>query len=259
MSAMSRPRIGITCSPLRGEAYYNAYVRAIESAGAEPVMLWSAESSADSPDGLGILARVDGLLIPGGWDVDPLQYGEQRSRDVIELDPALDRTEMRLVREARDACVPVLGICRGQQLINVALGGSLFQHIDGHDLHGRPRDLLSHSVEIEPDSEFGQVVSGESSMVNSLHHQAVGQVAPGLRVTARSPDGVVEGLESGDGLVVAVQCHPEELVERHAWARSLFSRFVERSGIRPSTGPDVFELVIHDRPKQPVVHKSPAH
>jgi putative glutamine amidotransferase len=127
-----------------------------------------------------------------------------------------------------DAGVPVFGICRGQQVINVALGGSLRQHVDGHDMHGHPRDLLAHTIDIVPGSELAAAVSGGSVMVNSLHHQSVKDVAPGLHVTAHSPDGVVEGLESDDGMVVAVQCHPEELLGQEAWAMDLFRRFVAR-------------------------------
>jgi putative glutamine amidotransferase len=113
-------------------------------------------------------------------------------------------------------------------VINVALGGSLRQHIDGHDMHNHPRDLLAHSIEVVPGSELSNVLSSETVMVNSLHHQSVKEVAPGLHITAQSPDGVVEGLESGDGMVVAVQCHPEELIGQQGWAMSLFRRFVDR-------------------------------
>ncbi len=166
--------------------------------------------------------------MPGGWDVDPPEYGEPREHETNEADPALDRTEIALVRGAVDAKLPVFGICRGQQLINVALGGSLQQHIEGHDMHGHPRDLLAHPVEVDPDSQLGQITGGGLLMVNSLHHQAVKRLAANLRATAISPDGIVEGLKSPDQLVVAVQCHPEELLDQHSWARSLFERFVAR-------------------------------
>src|ERR1019366_4938201 len=139
-----------------------------------------------------------------------------------------DLTEIALVRAAVKEGVPVFGICRGQQVINVALGGSLLQHIDGHDMHGHPRDLLAHTIEVVPGSEISRVTSGETVMVNSLHHQSVKDVAPGLHVTAKSPDGVIEGLESDDLMVVAVQSHPEELFGQQGWAMSLFQRFVER-------------------------------
>jgi putative glutamine amidotransferase len=233
---MSKPRIGVTCSPLRGPAYYAPYLRAVEAAGGEPVAL------DPSPDGLSpdrataMVHEIDGLLVPGGWDVDPPAYGEDRQEETPNVDPPLDRTEIALVRAAVDGSVPVFGICRGQQVINVALGGSLRQHIDGHDMHGHPRDLLAHSIEGVPGSELSNVLSSESVMVNSLHHQSVKKVAPGLHVTAQSPDGVVEGLESGDGMIVAVQCHPEELIGQQGWAMSLFRRFVDRVAAHEHNG-----------------------
>jgi putative glutamine amidotransferase len=225
---MSKPRIGVTCSPLRGAAYYAPYLRAVAAAGGEPVTLDPAPNGLAPQAAAALVTTIDGLLVPGGWDVDPPAYGEARDEVKPEVDPPLDLTEIALVRAAVDDGVPVFGICRGQQVINVALGGSLRQHIDGHDMHGQPRDLLAHSIDIVPGSELSRVVADGTVMVNSLHHQSVKDVAPGLHVTAHSPDGVVEGLESSDGLIVAVQCHPEELLGQEGWAMELFRRFVER-------------------------------
>jgi putative glutamine amidotransferase len=192
----------------------------VEAAGAEPVVLTA---------GTDALGQVDGLLLPGGWDVDPALYGEEPEETVGSIDHELDRTELDLFRQARAGGLPVLGICRGQQVINVALGGSLFQHIDDHEVRQHGRAHLAHRVEVDPTSELAQAVGGSTMDVNSLHHQAVKSLAPGLRTTARGPDGTIEGLESEDGLVVAVQCHPEELAGELAWARSLFERFVSRA------------------------------
>jgi putative glutamine amidotransferase len=230
---MTKPRIGITCSPLRGVAYYTPYLRAIEAAGGEPVVLEPTASGLAAQGVETQIEKVDGMLFPGGWDVDPPNYGEPRDEETPDVDPALDSTEIALVRAAVDAGKPVFGICRGQQLINVALGGSLRQHIDGHDMHGRPRNVLAHPIELDPASEFAAATAGRSVSVNSLHHQSVKQVAPGLRATAHSPDGIVEGVESPDGMVVAVQCHPEELIDGQGWALSLLRRFVDR--VRAST------------------------
>jgi len=226
----AKPRVGITCSPLRAAGYYDAYLRAIESAGADPVVFSPSDTRPGPGEAQRLLNGVDGVLMPGGWDVDPEQYGEARDVDQTEVDPALDETEIALVREAVATGVPVFGICRGQQLINVALGGSLVQHVDGHDMHGHPRNLLTHAVEIDADSELARVVSASELMVNSLHHQAVKELAPGLRATARSADGVVEALENANGTVLAVQCHPEELLGDTTWARALFQRFVALIG-----------------------------
>lgn len=225
------PRIGITCSPLRVEGYYDKYLAAIEASGATPVVIVPVEEQPTAAGAATILAGVDGMLFPGGWDISPEQYGGEPLSEGTLLDPALDRTEVALVQAARETGTPVFGICRGQQLINVACGGSLIAHIDDHDGHGEARDRLAHAVEVDPDSELGQVAPA-ALMVNSLHHQAVKDLAPGLLATAHSPDGVIEALESSDGLLVAVQSHPEELVASQSWARELFTRFVQRSAAR---------------------------
>ncbi len=192
----------------------------MEAAGAEAVVLAAGTAK---------LGSVDGLLLPGGWDVDPALYGEEQDTALGPIDPELDRTEVELFRQARATGLPVLGICRGQQVINVALGGSLFQHIDDHDQRALGRAHLAHRVAVDPASELARAAGETTLEVNSLHHQAVRSLAPGLRTTARGDDGTVEGIESDDGLVVAVQCHPEELAGDLPWARSLFERFVSRA------------------------------
>lgn len=208
--------------------YYDAYLQAIASAGAEPVVIVPLAIGPDPAEAMRILGGVDGLLVPGGWDIAPEEYGGEPVSEVVQVDHALDKTELALVRGAASSGTPVLGICRGQQLINVALGGSLLQHIDGHDAHGQPHHTLAHAVEVEEDSELGRVAP-RTLMVNSLHHQAIKDLAPQLRATARSPDGIIEAVETADRNIVAVQAHPEELVEYHSWARDLFARFVQRS------------------------------
>jgi putative glutamine amidotransferase len=226
-----RPRIGVTCSPLRREGYYDPYLQAIESAGGEAVVISPLPAVPGHDDAQRILAGVDGLVVPGGWDVAPEEYGGAAIDGVTEVDHPLDQTEVALVRGAVESRVPVFGICRGQQLINVALGGTLLQHIEGHDGHDHERTRMAHAVAVDPESELGRVAP-QHLMVNSLHHQAIKDLAPGLRTTAVSPDGIVEAVESLDGLVVAVQSHPEELIADHSWARDLFARFVERSAGR---------------------------
>ena len=218
-----RPRIGITTSPRRGADYYAPYRRAVEAAGAEPVEL---------PPGTPALPDVDGLLLPGGWDVDPSLYGEPKDEKVGSIDHELDATEIRMFREARNRALPVLGICRGQQVINVAMGGSLVQHLEGHEVREHGRSHLAHTIDVDPRSELGRAAGEHKIRVNSFHHQAVKQLAPGLHKTARGDDGTVEGVESDDGLIVAVQCHPEELTTDLPWARRLFERFVARASQR---------------------------
>ena len=220
---LTKPRIGITTSPRRGAEYYVPYRRAVEAAGAEPV---------EVPPGTPELPAVDGLLLPGGWDVDPALYGESKDEKVGPIDPELDETELRMFRQARQKELPVLGICRGQQVINVAMGGSLVQHLEGHEVREHGRSHLAHTIEVDPESELGQAAREHKIRVNSFHHQAVKTLAPGLEQTARGEDGTVEGVESEDGLIVAVQCHPEELTTDLPWARRLFERFVARAASR---------------------------
>ena len=203
------------------------YRRAVVAAGAEPV---------DLVPGTERLPEVDGLLLPGGWDVDPSFYGEKRDEKVGETDPELDETELAMFRQARERELPVLGICRGQQVINVAMGGSLVQHLEGHEVRAHGRSHLAHTIEVTPSSELGRAAGEDKIRVNSLHHQAVKSLAPGLHQTARGEDGTVEGIETDDGLIVAVQCHPEELTGDLPWARRLFERFVARAGARSGKG-----------------------
>ncbi len=218
--AAARPKIGITTSPKRGDEYYIAYRRAVQAAGAEPVEL---------PPGTAALPRVDGLLLPGGWDVDPSLYGEKKDEKVGPIDRELDETELRLFKQARERELPVLGICRGQQVINVAMGGSLVQHLEDHDVRSLGRSHLAHTIEVDPSSELGRAAGEHKIRVNSLHHQAIKQLAPGLQQTAHGEDGTVEAVESDDGLIIAVQCHPEELTTDMPWARTLFERFVSKA------------------------------
>ena len=215
-----KPRIAITVSPRRGEPYYVPYRRAVEAAGAEAV---------EVPPGTAALPEVDGLLLPGGWDVDPSFYGEKPDQKVGPIDRALDETELNLFQQAREKEIPILGICRGQQVINVAMGGSLIQHLDDHDVRAKGRSHLAHTIEVDPSSELGRAAGEHKIRVNSLHHQAIRRLAEGLQQTARGEDGTVEAVESDDGLIVAVQCHPEELTTDLPWARRLFERFVARA------------------------------
>ncbi len=215
-----RPKIAITVHPRRGLEYFVPYRRAVTSAGADPV---------DVVPGTKALPDVDGLLLPGGWDVDPSFYGEQRDEKVEETDPELDEMELSMFRQARERAIPVLGICRGQQVINVAMGGSLVQHLEGHEVRALGRSHLAHTIEVDPSSELGKAAGEHKVRVNSLHHQAIKDLAQGLQQTARGEDGTVEGVESNDGLIVAVQCHPEELTTDLPWARKLFERFVARA------------------------------
>jgi putative glutamine amidotransferase len=183
------------------------------------------------------MSRVDGLLLTGGEDVEPSLYGQPRIRECGSSNPARDRTEIALVKAAEESRTPVLAICRGPQVLNVALGGTLFQDIPsevpnalGHNAR-EDRAARVHDVEIDEGSRIAEAIGATHISVNSLHHQSVRDIAPGLRVTARAPDGVVEGIESSfdDWWVMGVQWHPEEMNNSpEPWDRGIFRAFAER-------------------------------
>jgi putative glutamine amidotransferase len=191
------------------------------------------------PDNLSaVLPVLDGVVLPGGADIDPTYYGES-PHPKTHVVPQIDELELAIARFARDTHIPTLGICRGQQTLNVALGGKLIQHLDGHR-QGEPRDALSHSIRVREDSRLARVFETTSFQVNSHHHQAVPSdgLAPGLRPVAWSPDGVVEALEAEDHpWLLAVQFHPEDLVGFHEPSQRLFRAFVEACQSYTQTSP----------------------
>lgn len=231
----TRPLIGVTVACSRDGrgvprlALRRAYVDALHVAGGEPVLLppGGPETAAALVD------RLDGLLLPGGVDVHPGRYGEEPRPGLGTVDEELDALELLLARAAIARSLPCLGICRGQQVLNVSLGGSLWQDLVADGVtpvdHATPaergRGFLAHSVELAAGSRLRSVLGTDRVEVNSFHHQAVRRVAPGMVISAWSADGVVEGLESEDGRLLAVQCHPEDLTA-HGWARRLFRAFV---------------------------------
>ena len=214
------PRFGINQS----------YVRALTAAGCAPVLI----PLLDDDDRLrAIYERLDGIVFPGGADIAPQEYGEEPIDDLNVVEAPRDRTELVLARWAFADDLPVLGICRGQQVLNVALGGSLWQDLryqgvtpaDHSDADGRARTALMHRVRLDPGSRLAQLIDETDIRVNSLHHQAVKTIAPLLRVTGKSEDGVIESLESDDRrFLIAVQWHPEE-IDTLPWVQRLFSGF----------------------------------
>lgn len=183
-----------------------------------------------------LFEKLDGLCLPGGVDVDPAEYGESSHPDLGAVDSPRDRTELLLARWALDADLPVLGICRGIQLLNVAAGGTLYQHIPAqlpatqrHDyrLQDSAWDTATHEVRIEPDSKLAAAVGRAALRTNSFHHQSVKDVARGFRPTAWSEDGVVEAIEADDKpFAVAVQWHPEGMFRSDVYSRHIFEAFV---------------------------------
>jgi putative glutamine amidotransferase len=240
---MAPPLIGITCStsafdssaPQAQERLNRTYANALSGAGAAPLLI---PNLADPELRAAYLAGLDGILLSGGWDIDPRLYGEEARFDTVKVDEPRDCAELPLIRDALAREMPVLAICRGVQALNVALGGSLFQDLPAQRpseiAHVQPeaRCMATHDIQIDGDSLLGRAV-GRAMRVNSFHHQALKQIGRGLRVVARAPDGVIEAVEAPNaGFVLGVQFHPEELVGVCGQARRLFRAFVEATASR---------------------------
>ncbi len=211
------------------------YYHAAAAAGGAPVMIplltEDLEALREAYD------RLDGLLLAGGVDMDPATFGEPPHPRLGRIDPARDAVELTLARWALADRKPVLGLCRGLQVLNVALGGTLVQDIEAelpgalkHDYFptaGYDREHLAHPVRLSGGSRLHAAFGDAEVLVNSMHHQAVKAVAPALLVSARAPDGVVEGVESGtEHFLVGVQWHPEMFEQTDPRTRRLFQDFV---------------------------------
>lgn len=239
-----KPIIGITCSmaqyiysmtmentPQLQHRMNDTYVNAVLAAGGIPVILPNYEDISVIPE---LAEGLDGLLLSGGNDIDPAVFGERATAHLGTVTPRRDAFELALARYVlKETGKPVLGICRGIQVLNVAMGGSL--HIDltedgkqAHTLAMYPRSAVTHDVRIAENTRMERIMEGTAGRVNSFHHQAVKDLAEGFVVSAWSePDGVVEAMElPGDRYVVGVQWHPEELVHRTE-SRNLFTSFVD--------------------------------
>jgi putative glutamine amidotransferase len=224
---VSRPLIGVTTSevrlaeqtdplpegdpPQREMALGMVYMRAIELAGGMPVVLPPLSHDVIGP----LLERLSGVCLSGGPDIDPEGYGEhERNPQLGVTEPDLDAFELAVAQLADARRMPILGVCRGSQTLNVARGGTLHQHLDGHRQTELGR-IPTHTVRIEPGSRLADVMGVTEADVNSFHHQAAARLGRGLRAVAWSPDGTVEGIESdGPELYLGVQWHAESLVDR---------------------------------------------
>jgi putative glutamine amidotransferase len=235
---MVAPLIGITTSvtiatsPER--AYVNgAYIKAVQAAGGVPLLLtphFTPEVQA------ALWQRLDGLVLTGGGDIEPARFGQARHPTVDDVSPARDDLELGLTRRAVADAVPLFAICRGMQVLNVALGGTLVQDIPserpgalGHSQKA-PRHEATHPVKVMGEgTRLGRVLGALEVEVNSMHHQAIERPGDGLREVAWAPDGIVEGLEMPDEerFVLGVQWHPEELVGHDQAARNLFAAIVD--------------------------------
>jgi putative glutamine amidotransferase len=238
-----RPLIGVTTSEVRrgdlatlrrhGEppqhemALGLTYMRAVELAGGVPVVLPPLEAGAMAT----LLARLDGVCLSGGPDLDPAAYGARAHEALGPTEPALDRFEFELARAADAAGMPLLGVCRGAQALNVARGGTLHQHIDGHR-QAEPACVPTHRVRIAARSRAARVLGAHSAEVNSFHHQAVDTLGDGLVATAWAPDGTIEALEDlGHSFFLGVQWHAETLLDEPGQL-ALFAALVEAAAAR---------------------------
>jgi putative glutamine amidotransferase len=217
---VSRPVVGICASvewarwggwEVEANLTPRAYTLAVARAGAQAIVLPPDDATAGAPDE--VLDLLDGLVLAGGSDIDPASYGARPHPETTGSRPERDRFELALAHRALDREVPVLGICRGMELLNVALGGTLEQHVTRLDVHRHtPGAFCDHAVRLEPGSLAARAVGAERTEVKSHHHQGVGELGDGLVASGWSePDGLIEAVELGDGRwALGVLWHPEE-------------------------------------------------
>lgn len=237
---MSGPIIGVTAYrnlSRSGFPQFSAsenYIQSVIQAGACPLMIPPGVKEADLDT---LVQRLDGLLLSGGGDIHPDFYGSGEHPLVSDVDLDRDRLELSLLEKCMRLEMPLLGICRGFQLINVGLGGTLFEDIldqkDGslkHDYSpGWPRNHLAHEVILEPGSTLAQLFGATNIQVNSLHHQGIRRLSDRLKALGSAPDGILEALQIRDyPFGIAVQWHPEEM-QTDPKMQALFRLFVEAS------------------------------
>jgi putative glutamine amidotransferase len=240
-----RPVIGITTQTLeavpdqlpRCWVMSQRYVHVLVSNGAVPWIVPLLSHDAETLRS--IYDHLDGVFLPGGVDMDPSTYDEPKRPECGRTDPPRDATEIQLLRWAMEDRKPVLAVCRGVQVMNVAAGGSLYQDLDT-DVQGsikhdyfpsgdtNHRDQLVHDIRVERGTRLATLLGSESVTVNSMHHQGIKKLAPTMVATAYASDGIIEGAEArGDHFMVGVQWHPEDLTDADARMRRLFGAFVD--------------------------------
>lgn len=237
MGARMNPIIGVTASKERGSGFTyqkvnDCNLKALIEAGAVPVIL-----PVTGEDELihRYLEIVDGIYFSGGGDIDPLIFGENPIKEIKEIDYDRDEFEIKLFKKAVIKKIPMLGICRGAQIMNVAAGGTLYQDIYaqkeaslGHSPKYAYGGYGHHKVKIMNHSKLYDIFQSEEIVVNSYHHQAVREVAEGFKITAISEDGIIEGIESENlPFAVGIQWHPEIMYKRHPEFLKIFKVFVK--------------------------------
>ncbi len=243
----SRPIIGIAAMSDHDAAGLHAprfslnqsYNKAVMAAGGVPLLIPHVEDIESLRE---IYEMLDGFMLPGGVDIHPRYYNEEPHPKLDPTDDGMDWVEVTLLRWALADDMPVFGICRGEQVLNVVMGGTLWQDLPSEyatvfdhreSFKRKIRDYLAHDVRVAPNSRLAAIAGATRVWVNTSHHQAIKRVAPGLIATAWSPDDLVEAVESPDHFfVMAVQWHPEEMVKKHEWTLRLFQAFVEAAAQR---------------------------
>ncbi len=234
-----KPIIGITTlcenrdNKVHSSINYN-YAKSVNMAGGTPILIPLVQNDEDIDN---YLDTIDGLLLSGGEDISPLLYGENPIKEVTYISPDRDEYEVKLYLKALDRNIPILGICRGVQLMNVALGGTLYQDINaqaekpnGHAPMANLTYNLYHTVNIEKSSKLFHIFGKDVLHVNSFHHQAVNRVSDKFKAVATSPDGIIEGIEHLENtFVLGVQWHPEDLTVKHPQFLRLFEVFIGES------------------------------
>lgn len=240
MTVGNAPLIGLTTSWTDGSGsavhtIADAYVKAVYMAGGMPLPIPCLPENAVAE----LLSHLDGLVLTGGADVDPAHFGDLPWPGLGAICPQRDALELPLARSAMDLGLPILAICRGMQVLNVAAGGTLYQDLysefPGVLKHQQkaPRWYPTHPVEVTADTLLHRLSGRSTIWVNSFHHQAIRDLAPGFIVSGRSPDGVIEAIEyPSAGFVVGVQWHPEAMVSSEATAGRLFETLVEEAKTR---------------------------
>lgn len=208
------------------------YLNALRRAGGQEAVLHPLP--IDEVAAKELLSRFDGLLLLGGGDVHPSIYGQETQPEVYGVSTDRDSFEIALVRAARSASLPVLAVCRGIQVLNVALGGTLHQHIAGPDAevpHGFNEDTgwPMHPVQIRDGCALADIMGGTEANCSSHHHQAIDDLGEGLEISAWAEDGIVEAVETGDGRVIGVQWHPEITAAEDPAQQALFDWFVREA------------------------------
>lgn len=233
-------RVSRSSVSFAGDVYTDAILRA----GGEPVILVPQELTDDEADEL--ISRFDGLVLMGGGDVDPQRYGQQASDYVYGVQPEQDAFETTLACAALRCDKPVLAICRGMQVVNVALGGTLVQEIAtlpnaASQLAHKPENFPEgapfavHEVNVEPSSRLAGALGASTVRGASFHHQAVDRVGEGCRIVAWAPDGMVEGLEHETKWLIGVQWHPEDTAHDDATQQNLYDAFVAQARVSMSS------------------------